>query len=155
MNVCPFDDVEIKELDAVPLLREMSEIVYEQLGPGHSESVYHNAMEVIMRNRNVSYSSEVVVPITFMGKAVGFHRLDTIIQMPGSSKIVVEYKSISRLRDQEEQQVRTYLKTTGYEVGVLINFGPSLELKTVTLHKSTSSSLRCPASIREDFASLQ
>ncbi len=155
MNVCPFDDVELKELDSVPFLREMAEIVYEQLGTGHSESVYHHAMEVIMRNRNVSYSSEVIVPIEFMGKNVGFHRLDSVVEFPFGTKIIVEYKSISRLRDQEEQQVLTYLKTTGFEVGVLINFGPSLETKTVTLRKSSSSSLPCPEPTRKDFGDLR
>ena len=138
MNVCAFDDVELKEFDTIPLIREMAEIVYETLGQGHSESVYHHAMEVIMRDRKLSYTSEAVVPINFMGKCVGFHRLDTVIQFPGNDPCVLEYKSISRLRDQEEQQVQNYLKTTGYHLGVLINFGPSLEIKTVTSCKSSS-----------------
>ena len=48
--------------------------VYDLLGPGFSERVYHNAMEVILRERNIPYESERIVLITFKGHVVGNSR---------------------------------------------------------------------------------
>jgi GxxExxY protein len=107
-------------------ITEYAKTVFDTLGPGHSESVYHNAMEVVLRENNVPYASEVTVPIMFMGKGIGFHRLDTVLYCPEpAGHVILEYKSITRLKEQDEQQVKTYLKTTGYAYGILINFGAS------------------------------
>lgn len=112
-------------------VRKCACTVFITLGPGHSEAVYHSAMDVLFRSINVPYASEVVVPITFMGKGVGFHRLDTVLysdepsgsDATGYGVVILEYKSISKLREQEENQVRAYLRTTGYAYGILVNFG--------------------------------
>jgi hypothetical protein len=117
------------------LVKECAITVLTTLGPGHSEAVYHSAMDVMFRTNGTPYASEVTVPITFMGRGVGFHRLDTVLYSdtvtgpgdtvtgPGSPKIIIEYKSIARLKEQEENQVRAYLRATGYAYGILVNFG--------------------------------
>lgn len=112
--------------------------VYNTLGAGHSESVYHRAMEVMFRMENIPYTSEVVWPIMFMDTQVGFYRLDSVITL--DEPVILEFKSISKLRDQEEQQIRNYLKVTGYKTGILVNFGPSLELKLIksSIHEHKS-----------------
>lgn len=125
------------------LVRECARTVFETLGPGHSEAVYHSAMEVMFRSTNTPYASEVVVPITFMGKGIGFHRLDTVLYCgdepsgSGGGVVIIEYKSISKLKEQEENQVRAYLRATGYAYGILVNFGTggggSLEIRRVDL----------------------
>ncbi len=119
-------------------VRKCACTVFSTLGPGHSEAVYHSAMDVLFRSIHVPYASEVVVPITFMGKGIGFHRLDTVLYsdepsgsdgggppVTGYGVVILEYKSISKLREQEENQVRAYLRTTGYAYGILVNFGGS------------------------------
>ena len=110
------------------IVKEFAITVLTTLGPGHSEAVYHNAMDVMFRTNGIKYESEVTVPITFMGCGIGFHRLDTVLYSdgvtgPSNPKIIIEYKSIARLKEQEENQVRAYLRATGYAYGILVNFG--------------------------------
>jgi hypothetical protein len=118
------------------IVKEFAITVLTTLGPGHSEAVYHNAMDVMFRTNGIKYASEVTVPITFMGCGIGFHRLDTVLYSdavtgpgdavtgPGDAvTTIIEYKSIARLKEQEENQVRAYLRATGYAYGILVNFG--------------------------------
>lgn len=44
--------------------------IYNDLGPGYSERVYHNAMEVLLRNAGVRYESERIVPVPFEGHVI-------------------------------------------------------------------------------------
>jgi GxxExxY protein len=117
---------------------DFARTVFDELGPGHSEAVYHEAMEVMFRSTNTPYASEVVVPIIFMGKGIGFHRLDTVLYVD-PKPVILEYKCIARLKEQEENQVRAYLRATGYAYGVLINFGgASPEIRRVELKSALS-----------------
>jgi GxxExxY protein len=57
-------------------------------------------------------------------------------------KIIVELKALDRLTEREEAQVINYLKASGFEVAVLINFGaPSLEWKRIVLTKHSPESV--------------
>ena len=94
--------------------------IYNDLGPGHSERTYHNAMEVMLRTYYISYESERVVPITFLGHVVGHMRCDIIID----NNVVLEFKTIRSLNEQVEIQARNYLKLTGLKRAVLVNFPP-------------------------------
>ena len=122
------------------IVKECAITVLSTLGPGHSEAVYHSAMDVMFRAQGIQYSSEVVVPITFMGKGIGFHRLDTVIYTNNDdAPIILEYKSIARLKEQEENQVRAYLRSTGYAYGILVNFGGHIpEIRRVDLESTIS-----------------
>ena len=97
--------------------------VYNELGIGYSEAVYHRAFEVMLRKNGIQYETERIVPIVFEGHVIGNVRCDLIV-----GDTIVELKSISKLRDQEKQQITNYLKLTGMKKGLLINFGPSLEV---------------------------
>jgi GxxExxY protein len=126
-NCMDLKDINDNDTDYVDRVQEMALTVYETLGPGHSESVYHRAMEVMLRLNKMNYESERIVPIEFKGHIIGNFRLDLVV-----NGIIIELKSVMRLKDQEEMQARNYLKTTGYKTAVLINFGPSLEVKRVS-----------------------
>lgn len=97
--------------------------VYDTLGPGFSESVYHRAFEVALRKNGIQYETERIVPVVFDNHVVGNVRCDLIV-----GDTIVELKSISKLRDQEKLQLTNYLKLTGMTKGLLVNFGPSLEI---------------------------
>jgi GxxExxY protein len=45
--------------------------IYSQLGPGYSERVYHNAMEVLLREKGIPYESERIITIPFKGHVIG------------------------------------------------------------------------------------
>ena len=105
--------------------------VYDELGPGYSESVYHNAFEVVLRQNSVQYETERVVPIMFKEHAVGNVRCDLIVHGDSSSTIV-EFKAVAKLRPCDVLQLKNYLKLTGIAHGLLVNFGPSLEIQSIT-----------------------
>lgn len=102
--------------------------IYEKLGQGYSERVYHNAMEVLLRKNSVPYESERIVPIVFEGHTIGNLRADIIVDR----KLVLEFKATTaKLGDKEEQQAVNYLQLLGLQEAMLINFGKNFEIRRV------------------------
>lgn len=99
-------------------LRSIAEDIWSTLGPGYSESVYHCAFEVALRDRQIPYETERIVPVFYQGQNVGHVRADLIIDRT----VVVELKSVGRLADPYRIQTRNYLRLLGLDVGYLINF---------------------------------
>src|SRR5210317_568783 len=60
-------------------VRQWAQTVYDALGPGYNECVYHKAMEVLLRKQGVQYESERIVPIVFEGHTIGNVRSDIIV----------------------------------------------------------------------------
>jgi len=122
------------------MIREYAEHVYKILGPGYSERVYHNALEVIFRKNGVPYETERIVPIVFEGHTIGNLRADIII----NNKTVLELKSVKTMNDVMVTQAQNYLKLTGLTEAYLINFPPTLntelEVRYVTLNPPSDSS---------------
>lgn len=102
--------------------------VYNELGPGFLEAVYHEALEVELSHRGVPFQSRVPLLITYKGQVLRKQYEADIIAY---GQLVVELKALVRLTDREQAQMLNYLKATGHRVGVLINFGshPNLEWK--------------------------
>lgn len=94
--------------------------IYSQLGPGYSERVYHNAMEVLLRENGIQYESERIITIPFKGHVIGNLRADIII----NNEIVLEFKTIRTLNDAAELQGRNYLHLTGLKTAYLVNYPP-------------------------------
>lgn len=90
------------------------------LGPGFSERVYHNGMEVLLRNEGIPYETERIVTIPFKDHIIGNLRIDMVI----NNEIILEFKTIRALSDQNEIQARNYLNLTGLKKAYLINFPP-------------------------------
>ena len=112
-------------------VRSVAIRVWQSLGPGFSERVYHNAMEVGLRKSNISYQTERIVPIMFDEHAIGNIRADLIV----GSRIIVELKSVKTLKDEHRVQTRMYMKLLGLSEAVLINFpnsGSDIEVEDLT-----------------------
>ena len=92
--------------------------VWQSLGPGFSERVYHNAMEVGLRKSSIPYQTERIVPIMFDEHAIGNIRADLVVE----SRIIVELKSVKALKDEHRVQTRMYMRLMGVPEGMLINF---------------------------------
>ena len=94
--------------------------LHEELGPGLFESVYEIVLADILASKGSSVQRQVPIAIRFDGKIYdeGF-RADLIVE----SKVIVEIKSIDGLAPVHKKQVLTYLKLSGLQVGLLINFG--------------------------------
>jgi len=94
--------------------------VHSQLGPGFNENIYHNALKIALEERGLKYQTERSFNISFQGKDIGRFRLDLIIE----DKVVTEVKALTgNIPTIFELQVLSYLKASGYKVGLLINFG--------------------------------
>jgi len=102
--------------------------VYNELGPGFLEAVYHEAMEIELRQRTVPFDTHVPLPIVYKGQLLHKqYEADLIV----FNQVIVELKALKELTGLEQAQLLNYLKATGHRVGVLLNFGshPKLEWK--------------------------
>jgi len=104
-------------------------IVHRELGPGLLESVYQRCLQTELLEMGLSIASEVPVSIQYKGQFVqqeGF-RMDLLVE----DKVIVELKSLEKLRDVHEKQLLTYLKLTDKRIGLLINFNEFLLKKGI------------------------
>lgn len=109
--------------DVVREVVKMCEEIYATLGGGHTESVYHRALEVELRNHKIKYQSEVVAPIRYKDQYVGYGRADIVID----DVLIVELKSTSYdyFKTCEKARLSTYMESLKLQYGVLINFHQS------------------------------
>lgn len=107
--------------------------VHRQLGCGFLEAVYQEALALEFDQRQIPCQSEVQLPIFYKGQRLNTtYRADFICY----NSVVVELKALSKLGGVEESQVINYLKATGLEIGLLLNFGAtSLEYKRFAYSK--------------------
>lgn len=113
--------------ELVELAEQAAVDVYRGLGSGHSESVYHRAMEVELRLRGIRYESRVMIPVLYRGLTVGYGEADLILfsNEKDYTGLVVELKAVTYApRAAERSQILCYLRSRGYDNahGVLINF---------------------------------
>jgi len=93
-----------------------------KLGPGLLESTYRIVMIYELRKRGFDVKSEVVPVVYEEVRLDAGYRLDLLV----NDCVVVELKSVERLIALREAQLLTYLKLTGYRLGILINFNTKL-----------------------------
>jgi GxxExxY protein len=93
--------------------------VHRVLGPGLLESVYEAALCQELGLRNISFSRQAEIPVTYKGEplACGF-RADII----ADSRVILELKSLDQILPIHEAQLINYLKLTHLQLGLLINF---------------------------------
>jgi GxxExxY protein len=97
--------------------------VHRALGPGLLESVYVGCLVFELRRAGLSVAANIPLPVHYedVRLNLGF-RLDILI----NEYVVVEVKSVKKLAPIHTAQVLTYLKLSGYPVGLLINFNVTL-----------------------------
>jgi GxxExxY protein len=92
--------------------------VPKALGPGFLESVYETALLLELRHAGLQVEQQKILPITYRNVIIGEHRLDLLVE----NKIIVELKATSALEDIHFAIVRSYLKASRLEHGLLLNF---------------------------------
>lgn len=102
-------------------LCDIATAVYQDLGSGHDEQVYHRAMEVELRERGINYESERRLELFYKKQYVGENFTDLIVRS-GDGAVVVELKAKGTAGPAEQQQVRKYMKLLGIRQGLLLNF---------------------------------
>ena len=93
--------------------------VHRALGPGLLESIYRDCLTLELVAADMHVDSECHVPVVYRGERVAGHLvLDLVVEQ----SLVIEVKAVERLAPVHVAQVLTYLKITGYPVGLLMNF---------------------------------
>lgn len=117
----------IRDVNADPMtdmqktLCDIATAVYQDLGSGHDEQVYHRGMEVELRERGINYESERRLELFYKKQYVGENFADLIVRS-GDHAVVVELKAKGTAGPAEQQQVRKYMKLLGIGKGLLLNF---------------------------------
>jgi GxxExxY protein len=95
--------------------------VFNTLGAGFAETVYHQSLLIELREAGLIAESQVPLDVHYHGQLVGSFYADIIVE----DSVIVELKAIETLAKVHEVQLVHYLVATGKPVGLLINFGPS------------------------------
>ncbi|NVN91562.1 MAG: GxxExxY protein [Desulfuromonadales bacterium] len=101
--------------------------VYNALGYGFLEKVYENALAYELEKYGLHVKTQVNIKVFYEGREVGDYYADLFV----NEIVIVELKAAESLRQEYAAQLINYCKATGIEVGLLLNFGKSPEVKRV------------------------
>jgi GxxExxY protein len=93
--------------------------VYNELGYGFLEKVYHNAFLIKLKLRGYEFEIQKKISVIYKNEIVGDYVPDIIV----NNSVIIELKCSEYLVEADESQLLNYLKATNFEVGLLLNFG--------------------------------
>jgi GxxExxY protein len=99
--------------------------VHKNLGFGFLENVYQNALMIELANADLNAEKEKKIQVLYNGQLIGDYIADIVVE----KKVICELKSTKEINPAHEAQLVNYLKATGLEVGLLINFGEQVRVK--------------------------
>ena len=99
--------------------------VHNELGTGFLEKVYENSLAIELEEQGIGARQQVAIPVHYKGRVVGEYFADVLVQ----GDLVLELKAVQTLTKEHEVQLVNYLAATGKDVGLLINFGSSVQVK--------------------------
>jgi GxxExxY protein len=103
--------------------------VYNELGDGFLESVYEKALEIVLSGYGLKVETQRPITVKFRNKIIGEFRADILV----NDVVIIELKAVRAIVPEHEAQVIHYLKATGIEVALLLNFGRKPEFKRLVL----------------------
>jgi GxxExxY protein len=95
--------------------------VHKELGSVHKEIIYHKAVAIELKDRNIPFTEEKAIGVEYKGKRIGIYRPDFIID----DKVILEIKAVPVITKFMQDQVYYYVKGTQYKLVLLANFGTS------------------------------
>jgi len=117
---------ESKEYDLCGQVIGVAMKVHSTLGPGFLESVYQNALIWELRKAGLRSEAEKPISVHYDGQLVGAFTADVLVD----DAVIVELKAVQTLAKAHEVQLVNYLVATGFDEGLLLNFGAErLEFK--------------------------
>jgi GxxExxY protein len=99
--------------------------VYNELGYGFLESVYHRSLVIALESVGLSVCSGVSIPVWFRGNKVNHFIADIMVE----KCVLLELKATRTLDSSHRAQLLNYLRATDIEVGLLLNFGERPEFQ--------------------------
>ena len=101
--------------------------VYNALGYGFLEKNYENALLIELRKHGLNVEQQKPLAVHYEGAVVGEYFADVVV----NNTVIIELKAADSIRMEHTAQLTNYLKATGIEVGLLLNFGPKAEFKRI------------------------
>lgn len=99
--------------------------VHRNLGPGFEEVFYQRALALEFPAQALDYSREVWIDVHYRDMKIGRKRIDFIVE-----EVMVETKAKSQIESADVIQTLSYLKASGFQIGLLLNFGAeTLQIK--------------------------
>lgn len=111
--------------------------VYREMGAGFVEPIYHECVMKEFKRNGLLAVHEPDLEITYKGEILErSYKPDFVCD----SKIILELKACKNLEDSHRAQVHNYLRATGFQLGLLVNFGhtPQLEWERIVLTNQRS-----------------
>lgn len=99
--------------------------VHNALGPGFLEKVYENALRIELEKLGLRVKQQEPIRVQYEGQVVGEYYADLWVD----ERVVVELKAGQALAKEHEVQLVNYLTATRIDHGLLLNFGPSVQVK--------------------------
>ena len=94
--------------------------IYNEKGNGFLESVYQECLELELRFLKIQFSSQTPLKLFYRGSEL---KQKFVPDFVCYNKIILEIKAVDQLTDKHRSQVINYLQATGFELGLLVNFG--------------------------------
>lgn len=113
--------------------------VYNTLGFGFLEKVYHNALVLELQEQGIECKSQFPIKVMYGNRVVGEYFADILVE----EVLILELKVAEVLCEEHEFQLINYLKATNIEIGLLLNFGkkPEVRRKIFTNDRKTKKSV--------------
>lgn len=111
--------------------------VYNALGYGFSEKVYENALTLELRQRGLIVEQQKPIRVYYAHECVGEFYVDLAVE----HMVLVELKAVPELKPVHEAQLLNYLKSSRFELGLLLNFGPKARVKRKVFDNSRKGSM--------------
>ncbi|PWH14990.1 MAG: GxxExxY protein [Anaerolineae bacterium] len=93
--------------------------VHRVLGPGLLESAYEACLIYELTRRGLKVEQQKPLPVVYKDVRLDIgYRLDLLVE----DSVIVELKAVEQLLPIHEAQLISYLKLSGYRLGLLINF---------------------------------
>ncbi len=99
--------------------------VHNTLGSGFLESVYNKALQVELSHINIESKRQIPLTVYYRSRVVGDFFVDLLVE----ECLIIEIKAVERIHPIHEVQLVNYLNAANIELGLLINFGKSVEVK--------------------------
>jgi len=105
--------------------------VHRELGKGHNEVIYKDALEIEFQRQGIPYQRELEFKLAYKGVILPHNYFADFVVL---DKIILEAKAIECLTDSHVKQTLNYLAASKLKLGLLVNFGEdSLNYKRVVL----------------------
>jgi GxxExxY protein len=129
----PYVKAEYALSDVTGRIIAAAQEVHRTLGPGFEEVVYQRALALELPTHSLEFSREVWIDVCYKGANIGKKRVDFVIGTSALAlSVMLEIKAKAVIEDVHFVQALSYLKASGYPIGLLLNFGaPTLQIKRI------------------------